>query len=468
MLDVSSLTIERAAKAYRSGEFSPVDLVETYLARIERLNPALNAYITVTSDAARTAAEQATDELRRGIDRGPLHGIPIGYKDLFATAGVRTTAGSGIHAQRIPLHDAAVVTALARAGAIMLGKQNMHEFAFGVVHPDYGPAKNPWNYAHASGGSSNGSTVAVAAGLCLAALGSDTGGSIRLPAAWCGVVGLKPTFGLVSRAGVDPLSQSLDHVGPLTRTSRDAALMLDAIAGHDPRDEGSARNARFDLAEVDAVDVASLRVGVPEHLLEGFSSEVMQGFEAALGRMRRLGMQVERIRISGIDQLPATRKMITLSEASAYHARWIATRRSNYSSNFLARIAPGAEITAIDYLHAMRARAVSIAAYERLFRQVDLIAMPTTPTTAPVYEPSVAGVSVAPGASFQRPIGTMEMFNVTGGPAISIVSGWSADGLPLSLQLGARRFADHLVLAAAAALENAGGQELALPPSARL
>ncbi|HEX3723644.1 MAG TPA: amidase, partial [Nitrolancea sp.] len=432
MLDVSSLTIERAAKAYRTGEFSPVDLVETYLARIEQLNSVLNAYVTVTAAAARSAAEQATDELRRGIDRGPLHGIPIAYKDLYATAGIRTTAGSGIHAQRIPLHDAAVVTRLAHAGAIMLGKQNMHEFAFGVVHPDFGPAKNPWNFRHASGGSSNGSAVAVAAGLCLAALGSDTGGSIRLPAAWTGLVGLKPTFGLVSRVGVDPLSQSLDHVGPLTRTSRDAALMLNAIAGYDPRDEGSARDARFDMAEVDAVDVSTLKVGVPEHLLEDISSEVRQGFDAALDRMRGLGMRVERIKILGTDQLAATRKTITLSEASAYHAKWISTRRSDYSANFLARIAPGAEISAVDYLHALRARAVSIAAYERLFREVDLLAMPTTPTTAPLYEPPTSGVSVAPGASFQRPIGTMEMFNVTGGPAISIVSGWSSDGLPLA------------------------------------
>ena len=468
MLDTATLTIERAATAFRTGEFTPTELVETYLARIGRADPTLNAYITVTADAAMSAAEHATDELRRGIDRGPLHGIPLAYKDLFATAGVRTTAGSGIHAQRVPLHDAAVVTALARAGAIMLGKHNMHEFAFGVVHPAFGPVKNPWSHAHATGGSSSGSAVAVAAGLCLAALGSDTGGSIRLPAAWCGVVGLKPTFGLVSRVGVDPLSASLDHVGPLARTSKDAALILEAIAGYDPRDQGSARNARFDAAELDSVDVSRLRVGVPHHLLDGVDSDVLEGFNAALDQMTRLGMTVESIKIAGNERMVETRKTITLSEATAYHARWIATRRSSYSSNFLNRIKPGASLTAADYLHAMRARAVSVAAYERLFRQVDLIAMPTTMTAAPLLDPPAAGASVAAGVSFQQPIGLMELFNVTGGPAISLVSGWSANGLPLGLQLGGRRFADHVVLAAAAAIEKAGGQALFLPPATPL
>ena len=471
MLDVSRLTICEAGAAFRSGRFTPLELTRAYLERIERFDAGLNSFITVTAEAAIDAAGRATDELAAGVDRGPLHGIPLGYKDLFATAGVRTTAGARILADRVATRDATVVRRLAHAGAVMLGKLNMLEFAYGVVHPDFGAAHNPWNLEHSSGGSSSGSAVATAAGLCLATLGTDTGGSIRQPAAWCGIVGHKPTYGLVSRAGVDPLSWTLDHVGPMTRTVDDAAVLLEAIAGYDPEDPGSAPTASFRAADLDAVDPGRLRVGVPRNLFEhGVDREVQAIVEGAIQRLASLGMTVEPVQLPGLREIIAAEMVIISAEASAFHLPWVRSRAQDYAELTRDRLEAGMAIPAVHYLEAQRVRRTQIAAAARLHEQVDLLVLPTTAIAAPKMGGETDDPDGPPeGEQADRlrgAIGLTGPFNVMGAPAVSVPCGWTANRLPVGLQLTGRPFEDHIVLAAARAFEAASGESLVLPESA--
>ena len=472
MVDVSRLTISEAGAAFRGGRFTPLDLTRAYLQRVERFDPALNSYVTVTTTAAHAAAQRATDELARGIDRGPLHGIPLGYKDLFATAGIRTTAGARILADRVAARDATVVRRLAEAGAVMLGKLNMLEFAYGVVHPDFGAAHNPWNLQHSSGGSSSGSAVATAAGLCLAALGTDTGGSIRQPAAWCGIVGHKPTYGLVSRTGVDPLSWTLDHVGPMTRTVDDAAVLLEAIAGHDPADPGSAPRASFRAADLDAVDPGRLRVGVVRDLLDhGVDREIRAVVEGAIDRLSALGMTVEPVEIPGLRDMVSVEMVIISAEASAFHLPWVRTRAEDYAPLTRDRLEAGMAIPAVHYLEAQRVRRTLIEAVARLHEHVDLLVLPSTPIAAPDMHGGIDDVDGEPvddepGDRLRGAIGLTGPFNVTGAPAVSVPCGWTADRLPVGLQITGRPFEDHVVLAAARAFEAAWGATLDLPESA--
>ncbi|HET9016586.1 MAG TPA: amidase [Thermomicrobiaceae bacterium] len=477
MLDVSRLTIIEAAGAFRAGRISPLDLTRAYLERVERLDRALNSYVTVTAEAALAAARQATDELAAGHDRGPLHGIPLAYKDLFATAGIRTTAGARILADRVPTRDATVVRRLAEAGAIMLGKLNMLEFAYGVIHPDFGPARNPWNLDHSAGGSSSGSAVATAAGLCLGALGTDTGGSIRQPAAWCGIVGHKPTYGLVSRAGVDPLSWTLDHVGPMTRTVDDAAVVLEAIAGYDPEDPGSAPGAAFRAADLDTVHPGRLRVGVPRELLDrGIDREVRGIVEAAIQRLGGLGMALEEVEIPGLDDMLAAEMVIISAEATAFHLPWMRTRAEDYAPLTRDRLEAGAAIPAVHYLEAQRVRRELIDAMARLHERVDLLVTPATPIAAPDMGGGIDDVDGKPviddpdgdepADRLRGAIRCTGPFNVTGAPAITVPCGWTTDRLPIGLQFTGRPFEDHVVLAAARAFEAIHGAALDLPTSA--
>jgi aspartyl-tRNA(Asn)/glutamyl-tRNA(Gln) amidotransferase subunit A len=464
-LDVSQITIGSAGIAFRSGRFTPLALTEEYLRRIERLDPLLNSYITVTPAPALAEAQKATEELAAGIDRGPLHGIPVAYKDLFDTAGVRTTAGSRIYARRVPEQDAAVVRLLSRAGAVSLGKLNMLEFAYGVVHPDYGPARNPWHLERSSSGSSSGSAVAVAAGLCLASLGSDTGGSIRLPAAWCGIVGHKPTYGLVSRAGVIPLSWSLDHVGPMTRTADDAALMLQAIAGYDPCDPGSSPQARFRAADLDEVDPAGLRVGVPKEMLEtGVDSGVRRVVEHALDVLAGVCSDVQPVAIGGTDDILAAEMVILFAEASAYHQPWLRTRPEDYSPLTRDRLEAGSAIPAVHYIDAQRARRRIAESFADVFQRVDILALPAAPTEAMRIGETRLRIDGEEVDILRALVRITGPFNVTGSPAVSVPCGWTGSGLPVGLQLAGRPFEDHIVLAAARAFEHAHGQELSLPP----
>ncbi len=466
-IDVSRLTVAEAGAAFRTGEFTPVQLTETYLRRIDLLDARLNSFITVTADSALAAAHQATDELAAGVDRGALHGIPIAYKDLIATAGIRTTSAARIHAERVPEADASVVTALTAAGAVSLGKLNMLESAYGVVHPDFGPALNPWNLNHASGGSSSGSGVAVAAGLCLAALGTDTGGSIRNPAAWCGIVGHKPTYGLVSRHGVDPLAWSLDHVGPMTRTAQDAALLLEAIAGFDAADPGSAPGAHFRATDVDAIDVTRIRVGVPKSLLQtGVESEVRRLVEEAIGVLGGAVASVDEMELPSSDDLLATEFVILFAEAAAVHQPWLRTRPQDYAALTRERLEAGTVIPAIHYLDAQRRRRSLLEEFTKLHERFDVFALPAVPTAAMALDDTGLDLEGELADVFHGLIRLTGPFNVTGAPAVSIPCGFTASGLPLGLQIAGRRFEDEVVLAVSRAYEQARGEFLALPPVA--
>jgi len=462
VIDVSAMTVARAGAAFRAGHFSPRDLAETYLKRVNELDGVLNSYITVTSDAAMSLAERATEELARGVDRGPLHGIPVAYKDLFDTAGVRTTAASRIYAHRVPDRDADVVRALSNAGVVPLGKLNMLEFAYGVVHPDYGPARNPWNLERSSGGSSSGSAVAVAAGLCLAALGSDTGGSIRMPAAWCGVVGFKPTYDLVSRAGVVPLSWSLDHVGPLTRTAHDAALMLEAMI---PRPDGTnARGRGFRAAALDAVEVPRLRIGVPRQLLDaGVDQAVRRLIEDALSDLAECGTAIEDVSLGDLDDILAAELTILFAEASAFHIPWLRERAEDYAQLTRERLEAGVAVPAVHYINALRAREAIVGVFREVFRNVDLVALPGAPTTAMGLDEKYLSINGDPVDIFRGLIRITGPFNLTGTPAVSVPCGCAADGLPVGLQLAGRWYEDHVVLAAARAFEERRAAPLRLP-----
>jgi aspartyl-tRNA(Asn)/glutamyl-tRNA(Gln) amidotransferase subunit A len=466
-IDVAQLSIVDAAAAFRAGRYTPLELTECYLERVERLDPQLNSFITVTAEPALAAARLATHELANGTDRGPMHGIPIAYKDLIATAGIRTTSAARIHAERIPDADATVVTALAQAGAVSLGKLNMLESAYGVVHPDFGPALNPWNLKHSSGGSSSGSGVAVAAGLCLAALGTDTGGSIRNPAAWCGIVGHKPTYGLVSRHGVDPLAWSLDHVGPMTRTVQDAALVLEVIAGFDAADPGSAPRSHFRAADLDGVDVSRLRVGVPKSLLHGGAdAETRQVVEQAITALGRCVASVDEVELPSSDDLLATEFVILFAEAASVHQPWLRTRPEDYAPLTRQRLEAGTVIPAIHYLDAQRRRRSLMDEFAKLHERFDAFALPSVPTPAMALDATQLTINGEPTDIFHGLIRLTGPFNVTGAPAVSLPCGFSAGGLPLGLQIAGRRFEDHVVLAVSRAFERAHGQRLRLPPNA--
>src|SRR5215211_142080 len=324
--DITNLTLADAATAIRAGDLSPVELTDALLDRIDRLEPRLNAFITLTAESARAEARAAQDGA--GPD-GPLRGVPIALKDLFDTAGVRTTGGTKMHKDRVPLRDATVVERLRAAGAVSLGKLNMHEFAYGVSNdnPHFGPAHNPWDTERIPGGSSGGSGVAVAAGLCLGTLGSDTGGSIRIPSSLCGIAGLKPTYGRVSRAGAIPLSWSMDHVGPMARTVRDCALLLGVIAGHDPRDPASAAEPVPDyLADLEA-GARGLRVGLPRrYFYDQLDDQVLAAVEAAADLLRSEGAEVRDVDIEGIEHAGAAGATILVAEASAYHQKILRER----------------------------------------------------------------------------------------------------------------------------------------------
>ncbi|MGH9792509.1 MAG: amidase, partial [Candidatus Acidiferrales bacterium] len=371
-------SIERLAPLIAKRKLSPVELVDAFLARIEQVNPKLNAYITVTAESARAEARRAEEEIRRKRYRGPLHGIPIALKDNIHTRGVRTTAGSKVLGDFVPAEDATVAARLREAGAILLGKTNMHEFAYGVTseNPFYGPVRNPWDRSRIPGGSSGGSAAAIAAGLCCASVGSDTGGSIRIPAALCGVVGLKPTFGRVSAHGVIALCPSLDHTGPLARTVGDAAILLAAIAGADPLDSPTMGQPR--LGKLDALweerkrekgqgtrgkktagrgkgPAAGIRLGWPKHyFFDRVHDEVRAAVEAAAKEYERLGAAILEIELPHLRDPDSPKSHIALAEARAYHERlgWYPWRAADYSDDVRKRLELGGEVKATDYLRA--------------------------------------------------------------------------------------------------------------------
>jgi aspartyl-tRNA(Asn)/glutamyl-tRNA(Gln) amidotransferase subunit A len=455
--DLTDLEITELAPLLRDRRLSPVELTESYLGRIERLDPQLNTYIRVLPERAREAAREAEVEIGRGAWHGPLHGVPLGLKDLFDVAGVPCTMGSKILRDNVPDVDATVVTRLKAAGAIILGKHNLHEFAFGITseNPHYGVVRNPWDLDRVPGGSSGGTAAAVAASLCAGGLGSDTGASIRAPASFCGVVGLKPTYSRVSRAGVLPLAWSLDHVGPLARSVADCALLLQAIAGPDPRDPSSSQVPVPDFSSGLSQGVGGLRLGVPrEHFFELLEPGVERLVREAIATLERLGAHLEEVSLPHSVHAQVAGNAIMASEAASLHATWLRERPQDYGADVLQRIQGGLLVRATEYLHSQQMRTLVQQDFAHAFQRVDVVLGPTVPLVAPrighTFEPG-GPFNVAPRAIANR---ITVPCNLTGMPAISVPCGFS-DGLPVGLQIMAPAFAESLVLRVAAAYEAA-------------
>ncbi len=436
-------TILELAPRLRRKEVSPVELTRACLDRIERLNPALNAFITVIPDSAMAEAREAESEISRGEWRGPLHGIPVALKDLTDTAGMRTTAASGLFERRVPAEDAAVVQRLRRAGAVILGKNNLHEFAYGgsSLVSFFGDVHNPWDTGHIAGGSSGGSAAAVAAGLCYAAIGTDTAGSIREPAALCGCVGMKPTYGRVSARGVIPLSWSLDHVGPLAATVGDAAVVLQAIAGCDPLDIGSADVPVADYVSGLSEETKNLRIGVPwEYFFDDLDAEVRVAVDEALAVIGTLVGDVRDVKI----EVTADRT-VQAAESFAYHADYVARTPELYQAETLRRIRSGENISAGEYIRRRRELDQERRRAREFFADVDLLVAPTMPIPAP----AIADLKKDPEAlrpAELRLLRNTRPFNVWGLPAISVPCGFTKGGLPIGLQIAGPHWREDLVL----------------------
>ena len=465
--ELTRLGIAEAGEQIRRRALSPVELTQAYLDRIRRQDGGLLSYITVLQAEALTAATVAEQEIARGGYRGPLHGIPIALKDLVMTRGIRTTCGSRILRDWVPGADATVAARLTAAGAILLGKTNMHEFAYGPtgVNPHYGTPRNPWDRARVPGGSSSGSGVAVAAGLCAGALGTDTGGSVRIPASLCGIVGLKPTYGRVSRAGVIPLAWSLDHVGPMTRSVEDAALLLQVLAGRDPADPSTADIPVPDYRHAMEAGVRGLRLGMPKDLFfERLHPEVRVAVLGAARALQGLGVSVEEVPLPRIPHAGPASFAIIAAEATAYHEGYLKTRAAEYGADVRARLTSGQFVLATQYLKAQRARQVIRAELDAALRNVHALLVPTTPIPAQpreAREVSVEGLTEDVRwwlVRCTRPI------NVTGHPALSVPCGFGRDGLPIGLQLVGRYFDEAMLLRIGHAFEGVSPAKGRRPP----
>ncbi|MEY9929696.1 aspartyl-tRNA(Asn)/glutamyl-tRNA(Gln) amidotransferase subunit A [Catenulispora sp. GP43] len=439
------LSLAAAADAIRERQLSPVELVDSALQRIAQMEPQLQAYVTITAERARKAAREAEHEITAGRYRGPLHGIPMGVKDLIDVAGAATTAGSRVRADHRAQTDSTVATRLAQAGAVLLGKTHTHEFAYGLTTPQ---THNAWDPDRVAGGSSGGSAVAVAAGMATFALGTDTGGSIRVPSALNGVVGLKPTYGLVPRHGVTSLSWSLDHVGPITRTVEDAALVLTALAGHDPRDAASLTAPAVDYRPTAGPDLTGLRVGVPrDYYFDHVDPEVEAAVRQAVDQLRALGARLVDVQIPMTRYIQATQWALMVPEATAYHEGTLRTVPELYQADVRILLEAGELMPAGDYLRAQRSRTLMRQEWAHLLEQVDVIAAPTVPATAVKAgqetitwaDGTVEGVSDA-YVRLSSPA------NITGIPSLSVPVGQDTAGLPIGMQLLGRPLEESVLL----------------------
>src|SRR5579863_6122527 len=447
------LTIAEAARLIERRELSPVELVESRLDRIARLDRKLNSFIRVLAEEARSAARTAEAEIAAGKYRGPLHGIPIGLKDIYETAGVATTGHSKVMQDHVPKADAFSVKKLREAGAIVMGKLATHEFALGGPSFDlpWPPARNPWDTGRFTGGSSSGTGAAVAAGLVLGGTGSDTGGSIRGPAAYCGLAGIKPTYGLISRIGILPLAFSLDHAGPLAWNAEDNAILLRAMAGHDPADPASANHPIPDYRAALKGEVKGLRIGLVRHFYER-DNEANAATRAVIGAaaqtLEGLGCTVRELTLSPLAGWAACGMAIMQAEAYAIHEANLRTRFTDYGEIFRDRMALAGLVTGADYVQALRRRRELVAELDQAMAGLDLVMTAAAPSEAPAID------SVPKFAILERPSLTIA-FNVTGSPAMSVCCGFTDTGLPLSFQFVGKRFADATVLRAAHAYEGA-------------
>ena len=450
MTDITS--ISELAPRLRRREISPVEITRDCLARIEKLNPSLNAFVTVTAEPALAEAQKAEAEIGRGEWRGALHGVPVALKDLIDTAGVRTTAGSAIYKDRVPAQDAEVVRRLRQAGAVIVGKNNLHEFAYGgsSLLSYFGDVHNPWDVERVAGGSSGGSAAAVAAGLAYAAIGTDTAGSIREPAALCGCVGLKATYGRVSSRGVVPLAPSLDHVGPLAGTVADVAVVLQAVAGYDSADVTSADVRVPDYVSALGENLKSLRVGVPRaYFFDDLDAEVASAMEHALRGLQSLGAELRDVTLD----VP-TDRTLQAAESWAVHAEKVAKSPELYLPETLRRIRTGEKVSAAEYIQRRRELEETRRGVRAVFADVDVMVTPTTPMPAPAIAELKANAEALRPAEL-RLLRNTRPFNVWGLPAISVPCGFTESGLPIGLQIAGAHWREDLVLRVAHAYEQA-------------
>ena len=460
--DLHHLTLAEASSLIQRRDLSPVELTNALLARIEALNPKLDAYVCVTAERARADARRAEVEIAAGKRRGPLHGIPIAIKDIYDTADIRTTCHSHIHADRVPEADSHAVALLREAGTVLLGKLATHEFAFGGPSWDlpFPPARNPWNPDRFTGGSSSGSGSATAAGLALGTLGSDTAGSIRMPAHFCGIAGIKPTYGRVSRRGVAPLAYSLDHCGPMAWTAQDCAILLQAMAGHDPADPASAERPVPDYEAALTGDVSGLRIGLIRHFYDGdeqADSDVKSAMTAAAARLTELGATVEEVRLSPLADYSACCMIIMLAEAFAIHEPNLKARPEKYGEIFRDRMLLSSLLTSADYVQATRLRRQLKQEVDAALRSHDVL------LTASGYSAAPELRAVAKFYLLERALITAP-FDVTGHPAMTVCNGFSAAGMPVGMQIVGRAFDEGTVLRVGDAYERATEWRARRPP----
>lgn len=455
--DILALDAVGLAARLKARELSPVEVTDAYLDRIAATEKRLCAYVTVTAELARESARRAEREIAAGGWRGTFHGVPVALKDLCCTRGILTTSASRVLADYVPDLDATVWARLAAQGAVLLGKLNMHEFACGgTAKTAWGTTLNPYDPARLPGGSSSGSAAAIVARSAAATLGSDTGGSIRIPAAFCGCVGLKQTYSRVSRYGVLPLSDSLDHVGPITRSVRDAAAMLQVIAGHDPNDPTSSSEPVPDYSAALGRDLKGVRVGVVRELNQGVTDEVAQSFKAAMRTLERLGAAVDEVSIPSIEEAGTVAMNVMYAEALEYHERWFVQRAQDYGRGVRKMLEAATALPATAYVRAIRARARIIADAMRAMEGRDVLVTPAcamAPMT--IAEARESKVGLAQLIRHTAP------FNVTGQPALAIATGVSDGGAPLAMQIIGRPFDEPAVIRVGDAYERARGP---LPP----
>ncbi|RAI42989.1 amidase [Rhodoplanes roseus] len=452
MTDPTDLSLPEAAEAIRTGTLSPVDYVSAFLDRIDRYDHRLNAFVSVDRDGALRDARAAEREIAAGGWRGPLHGVPIAIKDIFDVAGQRTSAHSKIRVDHVAERDAFVIARLRRAGAVLIGKTALHEFATGGPSFDlpWPPARNPWNPDCHPGGSSSGSGVAVAAGFSPVALGTDTSGSIRHPATVCGVAGLKPTYGVVGRSGVFPLSFSLDHVGPLARTAADCAVLLEAIVAADPDDPAAVPHPAPDFRSRISQGVKGLRLGVIEAFTAAANAEIRDGFEAACRQLEALGAELVPLRLSPLDTYAGCGRLILQAEGFAVHEPWLRSRIADYGMRGRTRLLPGAFLSAADYIRAQQMRTLLAREFAAAMAGVDA-ALCVSSLELPCAIADEAEVDRTYDRQARTP------FNVTGTPAVSVPMGFSQSGLPMGLQVLGKAFDEATMLRVAHAYETATG-----------
>jgi aspartyl-tRNA(Asn)/glutamyl-tRNA(Gln) amidotransferase subunit A len=446
------MTISEFSQRIRRRDVSPVEVTRECLRRTEELNPRFNAFITVMAESALAEARAGEEEISQGKWRGPLHGIPIALKDLINTAGVRTTSASALHKDRVPTEDAEVVRKLRAAGAVIVGKNNLHEFAYGAssLISHFGDVHNPWDVKRIAGGSSGGSAASVPAGMACAAIGTDTAGSIREPAALCGCVGIKPTYGRVSSRGVIPLSTSLDHVGPLAASVEDAAIVLQAIAGYESADITSAEAPVRDYVSVLKEGAKGLRVGVPRaYFFDDLDPEVASAIEHALTGIATLGAHIKEVSI----EVP-TDRTLQAAEAYAYHAGDVAKHPELYQAETVRRIRTGENVTAAEYMQKRRELEAARRNVRDVFAEVDLLVTPTTPLPAPAIAELRANADSLRPAELKL-LRNTRPFNVWGLPAISVPCGFTQGGLPIGWQIAGPHWREDLVLRLAYAYEQA-------------